>query len=80
MNIVTRCVVVLSELNMDRVFEGIKYFKFPLLCFDVHLGGWHHHDKLGRPLYILRLGMMDVKGIMKSVGMFHLWLEELFLP
>ncbi|KAJ2938004.1 hypothetical protein O0L34_g14458 [Tuta absoluta] len=31
-------------------------------------GGWHHHDKDGRPLYILRLGQMDVKGLLKSIG------------
>ena len=26
------------------------------------------HDKEGRPLFILRLGQMDVKGLIKSVG------------
>lgn len=31
-------------------------------------GGWHHYDKEGRPLYILRLGHMDVKGLLKSIG------------
>jgi len=31
-------------------------------------GGWHYHDKDGRPLFVLRLGMMDVKGLIKSVG------------
>ncbi|KAG7308349.1 hypothetical protein JYU34_005545 [Plutella xylostella] len=31
-------------------------------------GGWHHHDKDGRPLYVLRLGQMDVKGLLKSIG------------
>ncbi|KAF4524801.1 hypothetical protein B566_EDAN010176 [Ephemera danica] len=31
-------------------------------------GGWHHEDKDGRPLYILRLGQMDVKGLVKSIG------------
>ena len=30
--------------------------------------GWHMHDKEGRPLFILRLGQMDVKGLIKSVG------------
>lgn len=31
-------------------------------------GGWHFSDKDGRPMYILRLGQMDVKGLMKAVG------------
>lgn len=47
---------ILSEYRMPVVVE--KYFP----------GGWHHHDKDGRPLYILRLGNMDVKGLLKSVG------------
>merc|ERR1719239_1749915 len=31
-------------------------------------GGWHGHDRESRPLYLLRLGQMDVKGLVKSVG------------
>lgn len=31
-------------------------------------GGWHQTDKDHRPLYLLRLGYMDVKGLVKSVG------------
>ncbi|XP_067928437.1 SEC14-like protein 1 isoform X2 [Watersipora subatra] len=31
-------------------------------------GAWHHHDLEGRPVYILCLGQMDVKGLIKSVG------------
>ncbi|XP_041978967.1 protein real-time isoform X2 [Aricia agestis] len=31
-------------------------------------GGWHHSDRDGRPLYVLRLGQMDVKGLLKSIG------------
>ncbi|KAF2356884.1 CRAL-TRIO lipid binding domain [Trinorchestia longiramus] len=31
-------------------------------------GGWHYSDKDGRPLFLLRLGQMDVKGLVKSVG------------
>ena len=30
--------------------------------------GWHGIDKSGHPVYILRLGRMDVKGILRSVG------------
>ncbi|XP_071796652.1 SEC14-like protein 5 [Asterias amurensis] len=31
-------------------------------------GGWHYHDSDGRPLYIVRLGQMDVKGLIKAAG------------
>ncbi|KAL3070387.1 hypothetical protein niasHT_032177 [Heterodera trifolii] len=32
-------------------------------------GGWHHNDSEGRPLFILRLGQMDIKGLLRSVGL-----------
>uniref|UniRef100_A0A0K2VA77 Uncharacterized protein n=1 Tax=Lepeophtheirus salmonis TaxID=72036 RepID=A0A0K2VA77_LEPSM len=47
---------ILSEYELPEVLQ--KYFP----------GGWHYHDKEGRPLFILRLGQVDVKGIIKSVG------------
>ncbi|KAF7663296.1 hypothetical protein LDENG_00214340 [Lucifuga dentata] len=33
-----------------------------------YTGGWHHHDRDGRPLYILRLGQMDTKGLVRALG------------
>ncbi|KAM6957067.1 SEC14-like protein 1 [Aplochiton taeniatus] len=35
---------------------------------DYYTGGWHHHDRDGRPLYILRLGQMDTKGLVRALG------------
>ncbi|XP_030915798.1 SEC14-like protein 1 isoform X2 [Geospiza fortis] len=35
---------------------------------DYYAGGWHHHDKDGRPLYVLRLGQMDTKGLVRALG------------
>ncbi|XP_029400465.1 SEC14-like protein 5 isoform X2 [Mus pahari] len=35
---------------------------------EFYAGGWHYQDIDGRPLYILRLGQMDTKGLMKAVG------------
>ncbi|XP_062396019.1 SEC14-like protein 5 [Sardina pilchardus] len=35
---------------------------------EYYAGGWHHHDREGRPLYILRLGQMDTKGLVKALG------------
>uniref|UniRef100_A0A8C5B7F3 SEC14-like protein 1 n=1 Tax=Gadus morhua TaxID=8049 RepID=A0A8C5B7F3_GADMO len=40
----------------------------PGLLADYYTGGWHHHDRDGRPLYILRLGQMDTKGLVRALG------------
>ncbi|XP_054462975.1 SEC14-like protein 1 [Anoplopoma fimbria] len=40
----------------------------PQLLQDFYTGGWHHHDRAGRPLYILRLGQMDTKGLVRASG------------
>ncbi|XP_067313499.1 SEC14-like protein 1 [Pseudorasbora parva] len=40
----------------------------PQLLQDYYTGDWHHHDKDGRPLYILRLGQMDTKGLVRTLG------------
>ncbi|XP_071374807.1 SEC14-like protein 1 [Centroberyx affinis] len=40
----------------------------PQLLQDFYTGGWHHHDRDGRPLYILRLGQMDTKGLVRALG------------
>ncbi|PIO27755.1 hypothetical protein AB205_0123940 [Aquarana catesbeiana] len=40
----------------------------PQVLQDFYAGGWHHHDKDGRPLYMLRLGQMDTKGLVRALG------------
>ncbi|KAH8415142.1 hypothetical protein KR215_005415 [Drosophila sulfurigaster] len=55
-----------SEHRIDSLLE--EYSK-PAVVVEHFPGGWHHHDKDGRPIYILRLGHMDVKGLLKSLGM-----------
>ncbi|KAM4635686.1 SEC14-like protein 1 [Polymixia lowei] len=40
----------------------------PQLLEDYYTGGWHHHDRDGRPLYVLRLGQMDTKGLVRALG------------
>ncbi|XP_056143217.1 SEC14-like protein 1 isoform X1 [Lampris incognitus] len=40
----------------------------PQLLQDYYTGGWHHYDRDGRPLYILRLGQMDTKGLVRTLG------------
>ncbi|XP_026773037.3 SEC14-like protein 1 isoform X2 [Pangasianodon hypophthalmus] len=43
-------------------------WKCPQLLRDYYTGGWHCHDKDGLPLYILRLGQMDTKGLVRALG------------
>merc|ERR1719412_2241647 len=47
---------ILSEYQLPNVIKNY----FP--------GGWHHYDKEGRPVFLLRLGQMDAKGIIRSIG------------
>ncbi|XP_068633435.1 protein real-time [Battus philenor] len=51
--------------QVDRL---LSEYETPDVVKQYFPGGWHHHDKDGRPLYILRLGQMDVKGLLKSIG------------
>ncbi|XP_049873679.1 protein real-time isoform X2 [Pectinophora gossypiella] len=51
--------------QVDRL---LSEYETPDVVTQYFPGGWHHHDKDGRPLYILRLGQMDVKGLLKSIG------------
>lgn len=43
-------------------------YQVPPVVRDYFPGGWHHHDREGRPVFLLRLGQMDVKGIVRSIG------------
>ncbi|XP_012529754.1 protein real-time [Monomorium pharaonis] len=51
--------------QIDKLLDE---YEMPQVIKDYFPGGWHHFDKDGRPLYILRLGQMDVKGLLKSIG------------
>jgi len=39
----------------------------PTELMEYYPGGWHKHDKDGRPIYLIRLGTMDIKGLLRSV-------------
>ncbi|XP_015122014.1 protein real-time isoform X1 [Diachasma alloeum] len=54
-----------KKYQIDRLLEE---YEAPKVVKNYFPGGWHHCDKDGRPLYILRLGQMDVKGLLKSIG------------
>ncbi|CAF4931719.1 unnamed protein product [Pieris macdunnoughi] len=51
-----------------QVDKILSEYETPDVVKQYFPGGWHHHDKDGRPLYVLRLGQMDVKGLLKSIG------------
>uniref|UniRef100_U5EY27 Putative real-time n=1 Tax=Corethrella appendiculata TaxID=1370023 RepID=U5EY27_9DIPT len=54
-----------SEHNIDNILHD---YRIPAVINKHFPGAWHRSDKDGQPLYILRLGNMDVKGLLKSVG------------
>nr|XP_020453562.1 SEC14-like protein 1 [Monopterus albus] len=54
-------------------------WEWPQLLHDYYTGGWHHHDRDGRPLYILRLGQMDTKGLVRALGEEVLLRQVLFI-
>ncbi|KAG8192935.1 hypothetical protein JTE90_028059 [Oedothorax gibbosus] len=54
-----------KKYQVDKILSTYDY---PPVIKQFFPGGWHHCDKDGRPVYILRLGQMDVKGFIKSVG------------
>ncbi|KAH8367497.1 hypothetical protein KR084_005245, partial [Drosophila pseudotakahashii] len=59
----------LSWRREHRIDFLLSDYSKPAVVVEHFPGGWHHLDKDGRPVYILRLGHMDVKGLLKSLGM-----------
>ncbi|XP_063444838.1 SEC14-like protein 1 isoform X1 [Mytilus trossulus] len=51
--------------NVDGLLESYQASE---VIDQYYTGGWHYCDKDGRPLYVLKLGQMDVKGLIRSVG------------
>nr|XP_051692264.1 SEC14-like protein 5 isoform X3 [Oryctolagus cuniculus] len=58
----------LSWRKQHQVDVLLETWRPPALLQEFYAGGWHYQDVDGRPLYILRLGQMDTKGLMKAVG------------
>lgn len=52
--------------DVDRILND---FKPPSVLAQYFPGCWHHQDKQGRPLFVLRLGQLDMKGLLRSVGL-----------
>jgi hypothetical protein len=56
-----------KQHNVDKILQE---FKPPSVLLQFFPGCWHPgNDKEGRPVFILRLGQMDVKGLLRSVGL-----------
>uniref|UniRef100_A0A4X2L4X5 SEC14 like lipid binding 5 n=1 Tax=Vombatus ursinus TaxID=29139 RepID=A0A4X2L4X5_VOMUR len=58
----------LNWRKQHQVDYILQTWRPPPLLEEFYAGGWHYQDRDGRPLYILRLGQMDTKGLMKAVG------------
>lgn len=72
------------ESNLDKAYEMLKnslhwrrqhhvdtileQWNPPDALMEYYPGGWHHHDKDGRPVYYVKIGSMDFKGLLKTVG------------
>ncbi|XP_051877171.1 SEC14-like protein 5 [Pristis pectinata] len=54
-----------KQYQVDHILE---MWRPPPVLLEYYTGGWHYHDRDGRPLYILRLGQMDTKGLLKALG------------
>ncbi|XP_029456254.1 SEC14-like protein 1 isoform X2 [Rhinatrema bivittatum] len=58
----------LTWRKQHQVDYLLETWNAPQVLQDYYAGGWHHHDKDGRPLYMLRLGQMDTKGLVRALG------------
>ncbi|CAL9700876.1 unnamed protein product [Knipowitschia caucasica] len=58
----------LTWRKQHQVDYLLETWTSPQVLQDFYTGGWHHHDRDGRPLYILRLGHMDTKGLVRALG------------
>lgn len=54
-----------QDNNIDQM---LNEYKPSTVITKYFLGAWHQSDKQNCPIYILRLGHMDVKGLLKSIG------------
>ncbi|KIH50888.1 CRAL/TRIO protein, partial [Ancylostoma duodenale] len=55
-----------KQHNVDRILQE---WSPPSVMTQFFPGCWHHSDKEGRPLFLLRLGNLDMKGLLRSCGL-----------
>ncbi|XP_078492178.1 LOW QUALITY PROTEIN: SEC14-like protein 1 [Ciona intestinalis] len=52
-------------IKVDKILTN---WSPPPLFEEYYIGGWHYHATDSRPIYVLRLGQMDTKGLLKAAG------------
>uniref|UniRef100_A0A0K0DP65 CRAL-TRIO domain-containing protein n=1 Tax=Angiostrongylus cantonensis TaxID=6313 RepID=A0A0K0DP65_ANGCA len=55
-----------KQHNVDRILHE---WTPPSVMTQFFPGCWHHSDREGRPLFLLRLGNLDMKGMLRSCGL-----------
>ncbi|VDN04664.1 unnamed protein product [Thelazia callipaeda] len=55
-----------KQYNVDKILQD---FDAPPVLKQFFPGCWHHHDREGRPVFVLRLGRLDMKGLLRTFGM-----------
>ncbi|XP_041473469.1 SEC14-like protein 1 isoform X2 [Lytechinus variegatus] len=58
----------LAWRKQHKVDQILSTWEPPPILLDYFPGGWHFYDREGRPVFIMRLGQLDVKGLIKAVG------------
>jgi len=58
----------LSWRKQHQVDKILSIYSPSQILTDYYMGCWHHEDLEHRPIYILRLGQMDTKGLLKACG------------
>jgi hypothetical protein len=51
-------------------------YEIPEMIQKFFPGAWGGNDRDGRPIYILRIGDIDVRGIMKAVHGEDVWIRH----
>ncbi|XP_072029459.1 SEC14-like protein 1 [Amphiura filiformis] len=58
----------LAWRKQHQVDKILSTWTPPDILLNYFPGAWHFSDREGRPVFIMRLGLVDVKGLIKAVG------------
>lgn len=59
--------------SIDRLLVD---YETPDIIQRFYPGAWSGNDRNGRPIYVLRVGDIDVRGIMKAVHSEDVWIRH----